>query len=73
MLTIKGLLPETIIITAITSRPEGGNTKKEINPKYNFLKHTRNSLKKVEIQDTEMDEIIEYSSINKAAKTFSRQ
>ena len=37
-----GLLPETI-----TSLPERQNTKKKINPKYNFLKHIRNSPKKV--------------------------
>ena len=32
----RGLLSETINITAITSLPERENTKKEINPKYNF-------------------------------------
>ena len=68
MLIKRGLLPETI-----TSLPERENTKKEINPKYNFLKHMRNSLKKIEIRDIETDEIIEYSSINKAAKTFNQQ
>ena len=45
----RGLLPETINITTTTSLPERENTKKEINPKYNFLKHIRNSPKKVEI------------------------
>ena len=39
------LLPETINITTITSRPERENTKKEINPKYNFLKHIRNNIR----------------------------
>ena len=41
-----GLLPQTIKITTITSLPEQEDTKKEINPKYNFLKHIRNSPKK---------------------------
>ena len=48
-----GLLSETINITTITSLPERENTKKEINPKYNFLKHICNSPKKVEFRDME--------------------
>ena len=61
-------------ITTITSLPEGENTKKKINPKYNFLKHIRNSPKKVEIQDMETGEIIFiYSSMYKAAKRFNQQ
>ena len=68
-----GLLPETINITTITSLPVRENTEKEINPKYNFLKHIRNSPKKVEIRDIETDEIIVYSSMYKAAKTFNQQ
>ena len=67
------MLPETIKITTITSLRERENTKKEINPKYNFLKHIRNSAKKVEIQDIETDEIIVYSSMYKDAKTFNQQ
>ena len=67
------MLPETINITTITSLPERENTKKEINPKYNILKHIRNSPKKVEIRDMETGEIIEHSSMNKAAKTFNQQ
>ena len=55
-------------ITTITSLPERENTKKEINPKYHFLKHIRNSPKKVEIQDMKTGEIIIYSSMYKAAK-----
>ena len=69
----RGLLPETINITTITSLPERENTSKEINHKYNFLKYIRNSPKKVEIRDIETDEIIVYSSMNKAAKTFNQQ
>ena len=69
----RGLLPETINITDIISVPERENTKKEINPKYNFLKHIRNSQKKVEIRDMETGEIIVYSSMYKAAKTFNQQ
>ena len=41
----RGFLPETRNITTITSLPERENTKKEINLKYNFLKHIRNSSK----------------------------
>ena len=52
------LLPETIDITTITSIPERENTKKEINPKYDFLKHIRNNPKKVEIRDIERYEIM---------------
>ena len=47
----RGLLPETINVTTITSLPKRENSRKEINPKYNFLKHIRNSPKKVEILD----------------------
>ena len=54
------LLPDTMNITTITSLPERENTKNEINPKYNFLKHIRNNPKKVEIQDMETGEIIIY-------------
>ena len=66
-------LPETIKITTITSLPEREYTKKKINPKYNLLKHIRNSQKKVQIRDIETDEIIVYSSMYKAAKTFNQQ
>ena len=69
----RGLLPETINITTITSLPERENTKKEINPKYNFLKHIRNSPKKVEIRDIETDEITAYYSMYKVANTFNQQ
>ena len=68
-----GLLPETINITTITSLPERENNKKEINPKYNFLKHIRNSPKKDEIQDMETGEIIVYSSMYKTVTTFNQQ
>ena len=66
-------LPETIKIKTITSLPERENTKKEINPKYNFLKHIRNSSKKVEIRDMETGEITVYSSMCMAAKRFYQQ
>ena len=59
--------------TTITSLPERENAKKEINPKYNFLKHIRNILKKVEIHDMDTGEIIIYSSMYKAAKRFNHQ
>ena len=49
----RGLLPETINVTTITSLYERDNIKREINPKYNLLKHIRNSPKKVEIRDME--------------------
>ena len=63
VLVKRGLLPEIIKITTSTSLPERKDTKKEINPKYNFQKHIRNSPKKVEIQDMETGEIIIYSYI----------
>ena len=72
VLVIRGLLPETMKITTITSLPERVDTKKEINPKYIFLKHIPNSPKKVEIRDIETVEIIVYSSMYKA-KTFNQQ
>ena len=73
VLVKRGLLPETIKITTITSLPERENIKKEINPKYNVLKHIRNSPKKVEIEDIETGEIIIYSSMYQAAETFNQQ
>ena len=69
----RGLLPDSMNITTITSLPERENTKNEINPKYNFQKHIRNRPKKVKIQDMETGEIIIYSSMNKAAKRFNQQ
>ena len=69
----RGLLLDTMNIITITSLPERENTKTEINPKYNFLKHIRNSPKKVEIRDMKTGEIIVYSSVYKAAKTFDQQ
>ena len=73
VLVKRGLLPAIIKITTITSLSEREDIKKEINPKYNFLKHIRNSPKKVEIRDIETGEIIVYSSMYKAAKTFNQQ
>ena len=73
VLVKRGLIPEIIKITTSTSLPERKDTKKEINPKYNFLKHIRNSPKKVEIQDMETGEIIVYSSMYVAAKRFNQQ
>ena len=69
----RGLLPETMNITDITSLPERENTKKELNPKYNFLKHIRNNPKKVENRNLETGESIVYSSMYKAVKTFNQQ
>ena len=73
VLVKRGLLSEIIKITTITSLPERKDTMKEINPNYNFLKHIRNSPKKVEIQDMETVEIIVYSSMYKSAKRFNQQ
>ena len=69
----KGLLPENINVTSITSLHVRENTQKEINPKYNFLKHISNSPKKVDIRDIETDETIVYFSMYKNAKTFNQQ
>ena len=68
----RGLLLEIIKLTTITSLPVRKDTRKEINPKYTFLKHIRNSPKKVEIEDMETGEIIVYSSMYKAAKRFNQ-
>ena len=65
VLVKRGLLSEIFKITTITSLPEGEDTKKDINPNYNFLKHIRNSPKKVEIRDIETGEIIVYSYMYK--------
>ena len=73
MLVKRGLIPENIKMPTSTSLPERKDTKKEINPKYNFLKYIRNSPKKVEIQDMETGEIIVYSAMYKAAKRFNQQ
>ena len=73
MLVKRGLLPDTMNITTITSLPERENTKKEINPKYNILKHIHNSPKKVKIRDIETGEIIVYSYMYKAGKRFNQQ
>ena len=73
VLVKRGLLPEIIKITTITSPPEREDAKKERNPKYNFLKHIHNSPKKVEIRNMETGEIIVYSSMYKAAKRFDQK
>ena len=73
VLVKRGLIPDIIKITTSPSLPERKDTMKEINHKYDFLKHIRNSPKKVEIQDMETDEIIVYSSIYKTAKRFNHQ
>ena len=73
MLIKREFLPETIKITTITSLTERENIKKEIGHKYNFLKHIRNSPKKVNIRGLETNEIIVFCSIYKAAKTFNQQ
>ena len=73
VLVKRGLLSETMKITTITSLPEREDTKKEINPKYNYQKYILTSTKKVEIRDMETGEIIVYSSMYKAAKRYSQQ
>ena len=73
VLVKRGLLPETMKITTITSLPEREDTRKEKNPKYNFLKYIRHSPKMVEIRDMETGEIIVYSSMYKTAKRFNQQ
>ena len=54
----RGLLPETIKTTTIASLSDQENTKKERNPKYNFLKHIRSSTRKHETRDMETGKII---------------
>ena len=60
-------------ITTITLLSEREDTKKERNPKHNFLKYIRNSPMKVEIRDIDTGEIIVYSSMYKTAKRFNQQ
>ena len=67
------LIKRVLLHDTITSLPERENTRTEINSKYNFLKHIRNSPKKVEIRDMETGEIIVYSSMYKAARRFDQQ
>ena len=69
----RGIPLETMNITTITVLPERENNSKEINPKYNFLKHIRNSPPKIKILDMETGKIIVYSSMYKDAKTFNQQ
>ena len=73
VLVKRGLLPEIIKITTITSPPEREDARKEINPKYKFIKYIHNSPKKVEIRDMETGEIIAYFSMYKATKRFNQQ
>ena len=73
MLVKRGLLPDAMKITAITSLHERDDTKKKINPKYKFLKYIRNSPKKVESRDIETGEIIVYFSMYKGSKRFNQQ
>ena len=73
VLVIRGLMPDTMNITTITSLTERENAKKEINAKYTFLKHIGNSPMKSKIHDMETGEIIIYSSTYKADKTFNQQ
>ena len=42
-------------------------TKKDIDPKYDFLRQIRSNTKNVEIYDFEADTVVLYSSIYKAA------
>ena len=73
VLVKRGLLPEIIKISTITSSLEQEDAKKERNPQYYFLKYIRNSPKKVEIHGMVTDEIIVYSSMYKADKRFNQQ
>ena len=73
VLVKRGLLLDAIKIRTIISLPEREITKKERNPNHKFLKHIRNSQKKVEIRDIETDEMIVYSSMHKGAMIFNQQ
>ena len=46
--------------------------KKDIDPKYNFLRQICRNPKKVEIHDLETDEVVLYPSIYKAALEFDQ-
>ena len=68
VLVKRGLIPEIIKITTSTSLPERQDTKKEINPKYNFLKHIRNSPK-----IWKQVKLLYKAAMYKAAKRFNQQ
>ena len=57
----RGLIPE---IYGINKQEKA---KKDIDPKYNLLRHLRSNPKKVEIHDLEADKVVLYPSIYKAA------
>ena len=57
MLIKKGLIPEKYG----TNKQE--KSKKDIDPKYNFLRQLRSNPKKVEIYDMETDSVVTYPSI----------
>ena len=57
----RGLIPEKYG----TNKQE--KVKKDIDPKYNFLRQIRKNPKKVEIHDLETDKVVLYPSVCKAA------
>ena len=61
LLIKRGLIPEKY------GTNKQVKAKKDINPKYNFLRQIRRNPKKVEIHDLETDKVVLYPSIYKAA------
>ena len=61
LLIKKGLIPEKY------GTNEQEKAKRDIDSKYNFLRHIRRNPKKVEIHDLETDKVVLYPSIYKAA------
>ena len=61
LLVKRGLIPEK------QGKNKQENAKKDIEPKYNFLRQIRSNPKNVEIHDLEADKVVLYPSIYKAA------
>ena len=61
LLVKRGLIPENF------GKNKQEKAKKDIDPKYNFLRQIRSNPKKVEIHDFEADKVVLYPSIYKDA------
>ena len=61
LLVKRGLIPEKY------KTNKQVKVKKDVDPKYNFLRQIHSSPKKVEIRELETDKVVLYPSINKAA------
>ena len=62
----RGIIPEDSV------KKQDVPAKREIDPKYEFIRSIRNNPKSVEIRDLETGDIITYSSIYKACRAIGR-